>query len=106
VFSAFTLLIRYQEEHPACKKMSYQVLIWSEVQTICMWSSWCHCQPMLASLKSKMIYLSGAGLSRLSWKRVLLLYSEECTREFLVIILSLMLTGFDLGARATRCEGI
>jgi len=41
--SALTLLFGQQEEHPACKKMSDEVLawlsVWSEVQVICMWSS-------------------------------------------------------------------
>ena len=38
-FSALTLLVGRQEGHPACKKLSGDVLawlsIWSEVQTIC-----------------------------------------------------------------------
>jgi len=42
-FSALTLLVWHQEEHPACKKMSDDVLawlsVWSKVQTICIWSS-------------------------------------------------------------------
>jgi len=40
--SALTLLVGHQEEHPACKKLSDEVLtwssVWSEVQMICMWS--------------------------------------------------------------------
>jgi len=36
-FSALTLLVRQQQEHPACKKLSGGVLawlsVWSEVQT-------------------------------------------------------------------------
>jgi len=36
-FSALTLLVGWQEEHPACKKLSGVVLawlsVWSEVQT-------------------------------------------------------------------------
>jgi len=45
LFSASTLLVGHQEEHPACKKLSGGVLawrsVWSEVrlQIICMWSS-------------------------------------------------------------------
>jgi len=40
-------LVGCQEEHPACKKMSDEVLawlfVWSEVlQIICLWSSRCH----------------------------------------------------------------
>jgi len=42
-FSALTLLVGSQEEHPACKKLSDELLawlsVWSEVQMISMWSS-------------------------------------------------------------------
>jgi len=42
-FSALTLLVEHQEEHPACKKLSDEVLVWlsvwSEVQVVCIWSS-------------------------------------------------------------------
>jgi len=42
-FSALTLLVGRQEEHPACKKLTDKVLawssVWSEVQMICTWSS-------------------------------------------------------------------
>jgi len=38
-----------QEEHPACKIVSDEVLvwssIWSEEQIVCILSSWCHCNP-------------------------------------------------------------
>jgi len=44
--SALTLLVGHHkehEEHPACKKLSADVLAWlsvgSEVQMICIWSS-------------------------------------------------------------------
>jgi len=41
-FSALTLLVGWQEGHPACKKLSSEVLawlsVWSEVQT-CIWLS-------------------------------------------------------------------
>jgi len=41
-FSALTLLVGRQEGHPACKKLSVEVLawlsVWSKVQT-CIWSS-------------------------------------------------------------------
>jgi len=61
-FSALTLLVRRQEGHPACKKLSGGVLAWlsvlSEVQT-CIWPSWCHCYSLsLASVKSRLVYLS------------------------------------------------
>jgi len=42
-FSALTLLVERQEEHPAYKKLTDDVLawlsVWSEVQVICIWSS-------------------------------------------------------------------
>jgi len=42
-FSTLTLLTGHQEGHPACKKLSGEVLawisVWSEVQIICIWSS-------------------------------------------------------------------
>ena len=58
-FSALTLLVGRQEEHPACKKLSSEVLawlsVWSEVQT-CIWPSWCHCHSLsLASVKSRLV---------------------------------------------------
>jgi len=69
-----TLLVGRQEEHPAHKKLSDDLLAWlsvgSVVQMIFIWSSWCHCHPSsLASLKSRMVYLSGAGLPWLPWKK-------------------------------------
>jgi len=76
-FSALTLLVGHQEEHAACKKISNEVLVWlpvwSEVQIVCVLSSWCHCRPKtpssLAPFKSRLSYLSGNGLPRLSWKK-------------------------------------
>ena len=45
-FSALTLLVGWQEGHPACKKQSGGVLVWlsvlSKVQT-CIWPSRFHC---------------------------------------------------------------
>jgi len=50
-FSALTLLIGRQEEHPACKKLNNEALAWlsicSEVQMICIQSSRCHCHPVI-----------------------------------------------------------
>jgi len=41
-----------QEELPARKKLSGGVLawssVWSVVQMICIWSSWCHCHPVIS----------------------------------------------------------
>ena len=58
-FGALTLLVGRQEGHPACKKLSSEVLawlsVWSEVQT-CIWSSRCHCHSLSpASLKSRLV---------------------------------------------------
>ena len=58
-FSALTLLVGWQEGHPACKKLSGGVLallsVWSEVQT-CTWVSWSHCHSQsLASAKSRLV---------------------------------------------------
>jgi len=58
-FSALMLLVGRQEGHPACKKLSGEVLawlsVWSEVQT-CIWPSLCHCHSLsLASVKSRLV---------------------------------------------------
>jgi len=48
-FSASTLLVGWQEGHPACKKLSGGMLawlsVWDEVN-ICIWPSWCHCHSL------------------------------------------------------------
>jgi len=67
-FSALTLLVGRQEEHPACKKLSGGVLallsVWSEVQT-CIWPSWFHCHSLsLASVKSRLVLLFWYWLTR------------------------------------------
>ena len=54
-FSALMLLVGWQEGHPACKKLSGEVLarlsVWNEVQ-IC----WCHCHSLsLVSVKSRLV---------------------------------------------------
>ena len=50
-FSALTLLVGRQEEHPV-RKLSDQVLVWlyvcSEVQLNCIWSGWCDCHPIIS----------------------------------------------------------
>ena len=59
-FSALTLSVGCQEEHPVCKN-SDKVLVWlsdcSDMQTVCIWSSRRHCRPKtrssFASFKSK-----------------------------------------------------
>jgi len=58
-FSALTLLVGWQEGHPACKKLSGGVLarlsVRSEMHT-CIWPNWCHCHSLsLASVKSRLV---------------------------------------------------
>ena len=58
-FRALTLLVGWQEGHPACKKLSSEALawlsVWSEVE-ICIWPSWCHCHSLsLAPVKSRLV---------------------------------------------------
>jgi len=46
--------------------------VWSEVQIVCIWSSWCYCIPkshLLPHLNPDWFYFSGSSLPRLSWKR-------------------------------------
>jgi len=56
-FSALKLLVGRQEEHLACKKLSDEVLawlsVWIEVQMICIWSSWCHCHPVISCFNTR-----------------------------------------------------
>jgi len=51
-FSALTLLVGLQEGNPACKILIGDVLAWlsvrSEVQMMCIWSSWCHCHAIIS----------------------------------------------------------
>ena len=62
-----TLLVGQQEGHPACKKLSGGVLawlsVWSEVQTCIMHMAQLMPLPLLslASVKSRLVYLSGIG---------------------------------------------
>jgi len=64
-FSALTLLAGRQEEHATCKRLSGGVLVWlsvwSEVQIVCVCSSWCHCHrktsSSLASFKTRLVLL-------------------------------------------------
>jgi len=43
-FSALTLLVQCQEEHPELAWLS----VYSEVQMICIWSGWCLCHPIIS----------------------------------------------------------
>ena len=70
-FSALTLLVGRQEGHPACKKLSGEVLawlsVWSKVQT-CIWPRWCHCHSLsLASVKSRLVLPFWYRLSRVCY---------------------------------------
>ena len=51
-FSVLTLLVGRQEEHPVCKKFELWgadvVICLEQVQMICIWSSWCHCHPVIS----------------------------------------------------------
>jgi len=62
VFSALTLLVKRQKEHLACKKLSDEVLallsVWSKVQMICIWSSWCYCHPIISCFSKIQIGLT------------------------------------------------
>jgi len=50
-FNALILLVGRQEGHPACK--NWMVRYWHGIcrqpaAMICMWSSWCHCHPVIS----------------------------------------------------------
>ena len=47
-FSTLTLLVGHPEEHLTCKKTEWWLSVWSKVQTIYIWSSWCHCHPTMS----------------------------------------------------------
>jgi len=73
-FSALTLLVGRQEGHPACK--NWVVRYWHGYLSAarCKWFAYGPADATttpspLAPVKSRMIYLSGAGLPRLSWKK-------------------------------------
>jgi len=73
-FSALKLLVGRQEGHPACK--NWAVRYWPGYLSgaRCKWFAYgpADATPTpssLAPVKSRMVYLSGAGLPRLFWKR-------------------------------------
>jgi len=48
-FSALTLMAGYQEEHPAHEWWGAGVVICLEQSAkLCIWSSWCHCHPIIS----------------------------------------------------------
>jgi len=61
--SALTLLVGWQEGHPACKKLSGGMLAWLSVRgevQICIWPSWCLCHSLsLAQVNPDWFYLPG-----------------------------------------------
>jgi len=74
-FSALPLLVGWQEGHPACK--NWVVRYWRGHYLSGARCKWFAYDPAdgtatpssLAPVKSRMAYLSGAGLPRLSWKK-------------------------------------
>jgi len=73
-FSALTLLVGWQERRPACKNwvMRYWHSYLSGVR--CRWFAYhpagaTATPASLGPVKSRMVYLSGAGSPRLSWKK-------------------------------------
>ena len=66
------LLVGRKEGHPACKRLSGEVLAWlsvcNEVKIIAYGPDDATAtSSSLAPVKSRMVSLSGAGLPRLSW---------------------------------------
>jgi len=73
-FSALTLLVGWQDGHPAFK--SWVVRYWRGYLSgaRCNWFAYGQADgtaapSSLVSVKSRLVYLSGAGLPRLSWKK-------------------------------------
>jgi len=85
-FSALMLLVGRQKEHRVCKKLSDEVLawlsVWSEVQMVCVWSSWCHYHPVISCFIRihngftflVLAYPSCPGKEAVKWVSVLLLF--------------------------------
>ena len=76
-----------QVGHPACKKLSGEVLtwlsVWSKVQT-CIWPSWCHCHSLsLASVKSRLVLPFWYQLTRLVTDKGLL---NGCFKSRLIFV--------------------
>jgi len=95
--SALTLLVGWQEGHPACKKTEWWgagvVIFWSEVQT-CIWPSLCHRHSLsLASVKSRLVitflvpaHLGSPGQRAVEWVCVCVRACVCCTHFALVSI--------------------
>jgi len=72
-FSGLTLLVGRHERYPACKNWVMRCWCGYRSGMRCKWSAYDPADAtatpsFLASLKSRMVYLSGASLPRLSWK--------------------------------------
>jgi len=74
IFSGLTLLVGWQEGHLACK--NWVVRYWHSYLSgaRCKWFAYGPADATaipssLAPVKSRMVYISGAGLPRLSWKK-------------------------------------
>ena len=55
-------MVGHQEEHPTCKRLRDEVLawlpVWSKVQIIYIWSSWCHSHPVISCFNKTEIGLT------------------------------------------------
>jgi len=64
--SVLMVLVRRQEGHPACKKLSGGILAWLSVwdeMLICIWPSWCRCHTLyLAQVNLDWCYQNGSAL--------------------------------------------
>ena len=105
-FSALTLLVGRQEGHPACKKLSSEVLawlsVWSEEQT-CIWPSRCHCHSLsLASLKSRLVLPFWYWLTRVVPDKgplngcVCVCVYVDCEAVFLLPVFSVYFVNYNL----------
>jgi len=108
-FSILTLLVRHQEEHPACRKLRDEVLewlsVWSKVQMICIWSTSCHCHYVISCVIKIQIALtflvpaypfcSGREAIKWVWTSVLRLclnYGQfDCVRAYFCVFVYFLL---------------
>jgi len=79
-----TRLVGRQEEHLACKKLSDEVLVWlsvySKVQMLCIWSSWCHCHPIIScfiTILNGLTFPGCPGKKAIKWLPVCLLPAKH-----------------------------
>ena len=87
-------LVGCQEEHLACKKLSgHEVLawlsVWSKVQMICLWSSWCHCHsiiPCFVKIEIGLTFLVSAYPGCPGKEAVKHLFCLSCVMDFVVTV--------------------